>query len=138
MHLTDLKSGRSLPVRSEAQARRLALTMGWTDYIIDAGDENRIELRQPRGMRAGMADELMAVGPWVIFETQDHDDDARKLSFFAVHQDTGATHALDVSPNRRPDLETVRMLIDLGFPGRVSGSPLTPREIRAMWAGDAA
>lgn len=60
-----------------------------------------------------------------IFEVEDFDSDgAMFCRYFAVNQDTGEQHDIDVSPYF-PDWRLICRVVDLGFPKRIGPSPLT-------------
>lgn len=65
---------------------------------------------------------------WDIFEAVDDDGDAVKSTFFAVHQDTGETKDIDVSPYF-PDWRLIVRVVDLGFPERIGPAPLSAADL---------
>ena len=71
---------------------------------------------------------------WDIFRERDNDGDVEKQTFFAVHQDTGETRDIDVSPYY-PDWRVIVRVVDLGFPRRTGPSPLTAADLDQIEAG---
>ncbi|WP_010137562.1 hypothetical protein [Oceanicola sp. S124] len=83
--------------------------------------------------KAPFADELFSVDPWTCMVEEVGTKEKPKRIFYAVHQEREEMHELDLNTYRDPSPETFRQLIALGFPKRVTGSPLTADQIELMW-----
>ena len=90
-------------------------------------------MSEKRTDMAAYSDELFSVDPWTCMAERLGFRDNRKTVYCAIHQETGETIDLDVSPYQRLTPETFRRLIALGFPGRTGTHPLTADQIELMW-----
>lgn len=76
---------------------------------------------------APMAHHFITWSGWDVFSTEDDCDSRggkRKVSYFAVHQDTGEQREIDISPYGYGDMRLIRRIVDLGFPKRITCAPL--------------
>lgn len=74
-------------------------------------------------------------GPWTVYLDEERLPDRALRTYTARHGLTGETHVIDVSYSAPAHPETIRGIIDLGFPTRRdvdSIGPLLPEHVIAM------